>query len=290
MPEPTPPPEEPRLENILVAVDGSSYGMAALEAAVALAEVFDAELSVLYVEDVDLLNLSRVSWIREMDLLSGRIRRLEVAYVERSVRMEAARVRRNLQQRVPQTRVRWTFQAVRGRVLPELLKAAEAADLVSMGVRRHSMGPGPGSTARAVMDRAGTSVMMLWTGVRLGNRVCLLYDGSRQARRGLALARRLTRARDSEIFLMVDDSSGREPGAAAGSISEVPFSSQEEEDRERQDPHIAVLPLPDRREVTRQLRSLGCGLLMVPRGALNRSDGVMEGIRKGLDCPLLILD
>lgn len=277
------PVEEPRIEKILVAADGSEYGLAALQAAAHVAAVFDAELTVLYVEDLDFLSLSRVPWIREMDPIFGAVRRLEPIQVERSVRLEADRVRRSLEDVVVRTRVRSSFQVSRGRVAPELLKAARDADLVSLGARRHSMGRGPGSTARAVINQAGKPVMMLWKGCRMGKRVCVLFDGSPEARRGLALASRLTQTRDSELFLILDAHGEERERLKEVAVSSLPDSRGSGEG-------TPIIPRESGWKVARQLRTLACGLLVVPRAAVEGSEAVAAGIRQGLRCPLLILD
>jgi nucleotide-binding universal stress UspA family protein len=180
------------------------------------------------------------------------------------------------------TQIRWSFKMSRGRVVSELLEAASSADLISLGVRRHSLARGPGSTARAVLDRSGKPVIMVWKGARMGRRVCVLFDGSRKARKGLALACRLSQDRDAELFLILDAL-----GTERERLMEAARSSLES--AENAGAQVAVLPRVAGWEVARYLGALTCGLLVIPGTAMQRSEAVVAGIREGLACPLLIL-
>lgn len=276
-------PDEPTIRQILVAVDASPAGLAALEGAVRFASVFDAELTVLYVEDEDLLNLPRFSFIRELDPLSGELRRLEPDEMERKIRIEAARIRRRLERAVLETQIQWSFRVSRGRVISELLRAAEAVDAVSLGARRHSLARGPGSTARAILDRSDRPVIMLWTRKRVGNRVCVAYDGSRRGRRGLVMGARLAQAADAGIALMLygpSEEHGDLEGEAVSFLRSVGIDEGA----------VEVLPPADGSKMARTLKEMGCNLLVMPRDVIERHEAIKECVREGMDCPLLILN
>mgnify|MGYP006295200337 CR=1 len=272
---------EPRIERVLVAVDASQAGLAALRGAVRFASAFDAELVVLYVEDEDLLNLPHFSFLKELDPLSGELRSLNRAELERRVRMEAARIRRDLERAVLETSLRWSFRVSRGRVVREVMKAAETADAVSLGARRHSLGRGPGSTARAVLDRSGRPVVMLWTRARPGDRICVVYDGSPGARAGLATAARLSQGPGAEIAVLLRGVE-EEPELGEEAISFLRSRGVDEGT-------IATVPPVDGSNLARTLRGLRCDLLVLPRNTMERSPAVREGIRRGIDCPLLVM-
>ena len=57
---------EPVIRRILVAVDASTHSLAALEAASVLAEVLNAELVGIFVEDINLLRLAGLPFAREV--------------------------------------------------------------------------------------------------------------------------------------------------------------------------------------------------------------------------------
>lgn len=270
-----------RIRRILVAVDTSSHGQAALEAAVHLASALGAELMVLYVENADLLNVPRLSFIREADALSGDLREFERNGVERKIRLEAARVRRSLERAVLKRDVKWSFRVSRGRVAVELLEAAAEADLVSLGARSHSLGRSPGSTARAVLAQSGKPVMILRRGARLGDKVCVLFDGTAQAREGLLLAERIVEREGWELCLLL-----RSPQEAPEELWEEASSAAGGLDSRVRAISLGTL---DPREVSAQVRRNGCGLLVVPRDRFTLSEGILTSLVDTAPCPVVLV-
>lgn len=272
---------EPRIRRILVAADPSSHGLAALDAAVRLAAALGAELTVLYVENADLLNVPRLSIIREMDALSGELREWETEGLEQRLRLEAARVRRKLERAVLRHDLKWSFRVTRGRIVTELLEAAAHADLVSLGTRSHWVGRGPGSTVRAVLTRSGKPVMVLQRGARLGDRVCVFFDGSVQARAGLRMAEHIVQGRDAQLCVLLGS----------------PFENAEALWREATESlgpdHGEADPVPlktlDPREVAGHLKRGRCGLLVVPRDRFTLANGILASLLEAAPCPVLLV-
>ncbi len=270
-----------RIRRILVAVDTSSHGQAALEAAVRLASALGAELTVLYVENADLLNVPRLSFIRETDALSGELREFERSGLERKIRVEAARVRRSLERAVLKRDVKWSFRVARGRVAVELLEAAAEADLVSIGARSHHLGRSPGSTARAVLTQSGKPVMILRRGATLGHRVCVLFDGTAQAREALLLAERIVESEGWELCLLLrspqegSEELWKEASEMAGGL----------------DPGVRAVALRtlDPKEVSAHLRRRGCGLLVVPRDRFTLPGGILSSLVDAAPCPVVLV-
>jgi nucleotide-binding universal stress UspA family protein len=185
--------DELTIRRILVALDASQPSLAALEAAVELATRLRAELLGLFVEDVNLLRLAGLPFAREIHLPSATIRPINGPTLERELHAWAARVRQILAAAASQARVDWSFRVVRGHVAPEVLAAAQEADLLSLGVasgpltrHRHL-----GSTARLVAAESPRTVLLLQQGEKLGRSIVAVYDGSVIARRALVLAARI---------------------------------------------------------------------------------------------------
>ena len=78
-------------KRILVSLDTSDRGRAALEAAVRLALSTNAELQGLFVEDEDLVRLASLPFSREIELASASPRELQSINMERSLRVAAER-------------------------------------------------------------------------------------------------------------------------------------------------------------------------------------------------------
>jgi len=149
-----------RFRRIVVAL-GTSDG-AAMTTAVDLAHAFEAELLGLFVEDVELFNLAAFPFAGEVGFPSAVRRNLDVSAMERGLRAQAQRLRRELSARVAGLPVKWTFEVVRGRAFAELRAAAEARDLVIVSVPRTASGSG-GARAQAVQAFHGLSAPVLLT-------------------------------------------------------------------------------------------------------------------------------
>lgn len=99
-----------------------------LEAAVALASRFGAELVGLFIEDAALLHFAALPFAREIGLASAARRATGVGAMERSLQALAREARRVLAGAAARQDVRWSFRVERGRS-PEALLAAAAACL-----------------------------------------------------------------------------------------------------------------------------------------------------------------
>jgi nucleotide-binding universal stress UspA family protein len=142
-----------RVRRILVALDGSLESRAALAAAERLGVAAGAELSGIFVEDIELLRLAGLPFAREAGVSSGVFRRLETTDIERRFRVAAERARETLREAALTGGLSSSFRVARGRVIPELLAAAEEADVVATG-KRSGHGPAGrrlGATARSLI-------------------------------------------------------------------------------------------------------------------------------------------
>jgi nucleotide-binding universal stress UspA family protein len=128
----TPKEQERAIRRILVAVDASPHSLAALRAAVDLAERFDAELTGVYVEDINLLRMAELPFTREVRVYSS-AQPLDTQHLEQELRVQARRARQALAQSARRSNLRTSFLVRRGVVSAELLKAALEADLVILG-------------------------------------------------------------------------------------------------------------------------------------------------------------
>lgn len=151
-----------RARRILVALDGSPESRAALVSAARLAIPAEAEITGLFVEDVELLRLAGLPFAREAGVSSGVFRRLDLDDIERRFRLAAERAREALREVAGETGVRSSFRVTRGRVVPELLAAAPEAGVVAAGRRSgHTSGSGRlGGTLRSLIARLPVPVLV----------------------------------------------------------------------------------------------------------------------------------
>lgn len=183
-------------ERIVVALDGSMYGLVALEAAASVAAALHAELVGLFVEDVNLLRLAQLPFAKEISYLAAAPRKLDVAQMTRQLQARATQARQQLRQMAEEREVHWSFRVVRGMIADELLGATPETDLLVLGrvSRPRALKPVLGSTARTVVARTTRSILLIPSGADLERPVLVLYDGSAGGQRALILAGKLAQA------------------------------------------------------------------------------------------------
>lgn len=115
---------------IVVLLDASAAGKAALAAAAARAAELEAELLAVFVEDVDLLHLAGLPFAREIGFPSATRRELDASAMERALRQIADEARRSVAEIAKRMPLQWSFQIARGALSTQMLAAAAEADLV----------------------------------------------------------------------------------------------------------------------------------------------------------------
>ena len=181
------------IHKILVALDASPHGRAALEAAVELARRFQAQLEGLYVEDENLLRAAELPFLQEIGLLTASSRQVAGEAMQRQIRGQSRTVRRLFSGTSQRAHVHTEFHIVRGQVLPQVLSAAAGADMLVLGriggsmARRGKLG----STVRGILPEPFGMALIVQAGARPHRPLAVLYDGSPQAERALAASNML---------------------------------------------------------------------------------------------------
>ncbi len=192
------------VKKVLVGVDASRHSLAALEVALDIAGQ-RAEFHGLFVEDIGLLRLAGLPFARAISFPSGLACRLERVEVERELRLTAARAREAFIRLVARQVEAFAFRTRRGEVASEVVAASREVDLVVLGksswpVTRHFP---LGSTARAAIARAASSVLISQYEAYPPSRIIALYGGSRPA---LEAARKLaaSQGRPLEVLIVAE--------------------------------------------------------------------------------------
>lgn len=143
-------------------MDGSPGSRTALEAAARLGLAMGAELSGLFIEDVELLRLAGLPFAREAGVSSGMFRRFHTTDIERRFRVAAEAAREALREGTGSMALRSTFRVVRGRVVPEILAAAREADVVAAGKRSGHAPAGRrlGATTRGLIAHLSAPILV----------------------------------------------------------------------------------------------------------------------------------
>lgn len=192
------------LKRILVPLDASVHSRAALEAAAQLARAIGAELSGLYVEDADLLEMCRYPFAREIGMLPVQSRRLDSRDLEKDFRIQAEQIRRMMALLARDTDINWSLTVRRGRVVSEILEQAPNADLVVLGrLGRSLTGTQLGSTVRCLIEQGRGMALILREGLKLLSPVITVYTGSDLSKRAVHTASRVAFAVEGHMEILI---------------------------------------------------------------------------------------
>jgi nucleotide-binding universal stress UspA family protein len=201
--------DNPRIRRILVALDASGSSLSALQNAVELAARLESELIGLFVEDINLLRVTQLPFVREISYYSTALRPLQSVELERQLRAQAQQMRRIMARLAEHRGVSWRLRVERGSVAAEVLAAGADADLMVLGKigRSFSGLQRTGSTVRMLMTRRAGLTLIMQSGGGLSLPVVVLFDGSECAFKGLEAAGHLVHAQDGRltIFVIADD-------------------------------------------------------------------------------------
>jgi len=194
------------IRHILVALDASPHSRVAVEIAAELASRIEAELTGLFVEDVELLRLADAPCAREILYPSALESSLTRASMESELKAQSEMARNTLQTAAQRAQVRWSFRTVRGHVTEEILSAAEEADLLAIGKAGWSFTRRPriGSTAMELTTAAIPLLLLPDRDVLGGMKLLVYYDGTSAAKRGLLAAAQFAVPDSSGITVLID--------------------------------------------------------------------------------------
>lgn len=175
---------------VLVGLDASRGSLDALDEAVRLASVLEAELEGLFVEDETLFRLAGLPFAGVIDLGTGERRDLSAESLCLELRVQAGEARKALELAARERSLNWTFRVARGMAEKVVLEAARGVDLVSLGFvgRRACGGAGAGSVARELFLRASGSVLLHRQRSSLGAPVVLCVDAASRSELAASLA------------------------------------------------------------------------------------------------------
>lgn len=174
-----PPDESPR-RRITVALRGGSADAGLLGSAARLAQEIYADLSGVFLEDIDLLRLAELPLAMEICTSTGVRRPVDVADLSRRLASQAAAAEKALARAAEGAGIVWSFRVSRG-VVAALLKQATAEADITLVASAGSAPWRPGGTAFAL------------AGLRHGERapITVVFDPSEPARRTLEVGLRL---------------------------------------------------------------------------------------------------
>jgi hypothetical protein len=162
------------MRRIAITLDAFEVSPAALEQAVLLAERMGAQLEGIFVEDIDLIQLAELPFLREVRLVSRSVNQISLHRMEQELRVLARRAERLLGEQASRHNVAWSFRVWRGSIDTELLAVDVEADvfaLTRLGARLVRLPVvSTGSTTVSVLFTASeASLRALETAVKLAS-------------------------------------------------------------------------------------------------------------------------
>ena len=273
------------IRRIVVALDASPHSYAALEAAVRMAAHFGAELLGLYVEDINLLRLAELPFVREVGSFSTASRRVETQDLERQLRLRTMAIQRRFVSLATQQRIQQTFRVTRGKVVPEIRQAAAEADVLIVGragwsqISRRRLG----STARAAYsDDTPGLTLILQDGTRLGIPILVIYDGSPLGQKALDIAAALMQTRAGPIHvLLLANGQMRVPGLQADVTERLKEYGIEGRYRALTESNVAKL--------ARAIQNEASATLIIPAKITLLQEDALLSLLEEVDIPILLV-
>jgi nucleotide-binding universal stress UspA family protein len=277
--------EEPVIRRILVALDASTHDPALLDAAALLAARLGAELTGLFIEDLNLLRSAELPFVRQVSLLTATSEAFDVPSTERELKTMAGRAERRIAAAAAPRRVKWSFRVVRGHTAREVTVAAEEADLViveesARPLSRYLRMPAPCRDATLQVSR---SVLLYRHGAPTGGAIAVAYDGSTEADQAVSMAARLAVGdgeRCLEILLLP-----RGPGRGA----DLEHRARQRLAGHQGEVRFRVLGPAGLPQIGRAAREAGAGLVVVHSSSSVARGVDIESLLKDLGCPVLLL-
>ncbi len=190
------------IRKILVPIDESTHSRAALEAAITMAAALQAEISALFVEDAEVLEIARHPFFREVRTYE--FSRGGIAEIERDLRLQAERIRKWIARSAGSTEVTWKFEVIRGGVKTIVLEQAATADLTIMGrFGRTVFKSTIGSTARHLILHGRGLTMLIDDRFRLIPPVLSTFTGSVISERALEIGANVARLIRSPLEVLI---------------------------------------------------------------------------------------
>jgi nucleotide-binding universal stress UspA family protein len=276
--------EKPEIKRILVALEPSASGRAALAAAAEMAASLHAELVGVYVEDIDLLHMAGLPFCREYSVEALEGRDMDTGAMARAFRGQASRLRRAMELAADRQQVRWSFRVARGPVAGELLAASEEADLVIVGraARPSRRRARVGSTTRTIVTSGTRTVVVVHPGGAVARPVLVWFDGSRSAMRALITGARLAAEDHKNICVLLAATDEKKAKKLRAKAVEL-LADQGVRAR------YALPSSIDLPGLLQAMQAERCRTLVVPADSPVLSEEASTAVLERIDCPVVLV-
>lgn len=251
------------MRRIAITLDALEVSPAALEQAVLLAERMGAQLEGIFIEDIDLIQIAGLPFVREFRSVSRSEDAISLNRMEQELRVLARRAERLLSEQASRHNVAWSFRIWRGSIDTELLAADVEADVFAL-------------------TRLGAGLVRLPVLPRTSTAVTVLFSGTDASRRALEAA--VSLATDPDKALNIILPAGDETGA-----TEMKQEAESHLGRAAAAAHFVQLQDGTLANVLEILSDTRTAVLILERGSkLLQMPSLKRGLA-ALGCPLLIV-
>jgi nucleotide-binding universal stress UspA family protein len=191
----TPATEHAAIRHIVVTLDASESGRPALQTAVRLAAILGARLEGVFVEDINLIRLAELPFLREVRLWSLAEETISTQRIQRELRTLARHAERMLEQAAREMDVPWSFQVWRGRAEATSLAQAFGADILSLGRLSSLVSSRAWATTRPRTGQPRETVTS----------ISVLFSDSEQAARAVTTACNLAKDMDAVLTVLLPE-------------------------------------------------------------------------------------
>jgi nucleotide-binding universal stress UspA family protein len=277
------PQKQDRNRHITVALDCSPHSMASLTAAAELAQLMHADLTGIFIEDINLFRMAELPFSHEIRIYTSEPEKIDLRQLERSVRIQAKEAEEALQRIAKEFMVEYSFRILRGVVPSEVISASLDADLLVLGRsgRSPSCRKGLGSTARKALADAKKPLLLMRQGFSAkAGPLMVLYDGSDGAKLALSTALSLAEP-ESTLHILILAESLNESLEMEIDLTEKTALS---------DAVVAYhhLPLKNGKDLVHYIRMAGSGVLILSDRMKLPKESVHELVRQ-IDYPILLV-
>jgi nucleotide-binding universal stress UspA family protein len=181
---------------IIVALDEGAASYRALQSAARLAAEMSAEILAVFIEEADLLSAAALPGHSVVSYQGGDVAPLNQEALARALRVRARQLREQVERVAGSYSVAWQFEVARGRVREEILARTQSCEMIAIGASSAHR-RGFGRNARAIVEQASCSVIVVHERARPSPRVVILSANSHGQEIAASLAR-ITGARSFE--------------------------------------------------------------------------------------------
>lgn len=179
----------------------------------ALARTLHVELAALFVEEIELVRLARLPFVREIGVASGAVREIDAESVARLHRQQADLIRAQVASIAHRMELPWSFDTARGSLLDVALGVISSGDLLMLE-------PVPSAVQHALSGLSSRAARTtLPQGAVTGTSVAVLYEQSPAGDRAFEVALGLAGGRPESVTIVVDQLSDAQRARRAASES-----------------------------------------------------------------------